>query len=231
MKYDIIDAPNYALLRVIFEGPGEQVITQAGAMVAMSADLDIKTAMRGGVLASAKRKMFGGESLFQNTYTSSAAGQELYVAAAAEGDLRSRSLRAGETFYLQSGAYIAQVGEGMKLDTQWGGVRSFFGGVGFFLLRITGPGTVFFGSYGALHDVTVGDTGYTADTGHIVGFTEGLSYKVRPFGGMKGLFFSGEGLVCDFSGGGTLFLQTRNPASLAAFLYPYRPVKTSRGES
>ena len=86
MKYDIIDAPNYALLRVIFEGPGEQVITQAGAMVAMSADLDIKTAMRGGVLASAKRKMFGGESLFQNTYTSSAAGQELYVAAAAEGD-------------------------------------------------------------------------------------------------------------------------------------------------
>jgi len=70
-----------------------------------------------------------------------------------------------------------------------------------------------------------GADGYTADTGHIVAFTDGLDYKVRPFGGMKGLFFSGEGLVCDFHGGGTLFLQTRNPASLAGFLHPFRPIQ------
>jgi uncharacterized protein (AIM24 family) len=74
--------------------------------------------------------------------------------------------------------------------------------------------------------VAVGAEGYTADTGHVVGFTEGLEYRVRPFGGMKGLFFSGEGLVCDFTGRGTLFLQTRNPSSLASFLQPFRPVKT-----
>jgi uncharacterized protein (TIGR00266 family) len=137
------------------------------------------------------------------------------------------TLAAGQTLFLQSGAYVAHIGDQLTLDTKWGGVRSFFGGVGFFLLRIVGPGTVFYSSYGAIHQVEVGPAGYTADTGHIVGFSEGLNYRVRTFGGFKGLFFSGEGLVCDFSGQGTLFLQTRNPSSLASFLHPFRPVQRS----
>ena len=67
--------------------------------------------------------------------------------------------------------------------------------------------------------------GYTVDTGHIVGFTSGLSYSVRAFNGFKGLFFSGEGLVADFSGQGTVYVQTRNASSLASFLHPYRRVE------
>jgi uncharacterized protein (TIGR00266 family) len=108
-------------------------------------------------------------------------------------------------------------------------VKSFFGGVGFFMLRLVGPGTVFFASYGAIHEVVIGDSGYTADTGHIVGFSDGVDYSVRSFSGFKGLFFSGEGLVCDFRGSGRLYLQTRNAASLASFLHPFRPVR-SRGQ-
>jgi len=225
VKHQILDAPNFAMLKVTFDAPGERLVAESGAMVAMSAELGIETTLRGGLLAAAKRKMLGGESLFQNTYTASAGGQEIYLAPPAEGDMKSRTLALGETLFLQSGAYVAHEGPDLVLDTKWGGVRSFFGGVGFFLLKLTGPGTVFFGSYGALHQVDVGPEGYTADTGHIVAFTEGLEYRVRPFGGMKGLFFSGEGLVCDFSGRGSLLLQTRNPSSLAAFLQPFRPVK------
>jgi len=120
---------------------------------------------------------------------------------------------------------VAHIGDGLVIDTKWGGVKGFFSGVGLFLLKITGPGTIFYASYGALHEVNVGAEGYTADTGHIVGFSHGLEYNVRSFGGMKGLFFSGEGLVADFRGQGTLYLQTRNPSSLASFLHPFRPVK------
>jgi uncharacterized protein (TIGR00266 family) len=95
------------------------------------------------------------------------------------------------------------------------------------MLRIVGPGTVFYGSYGALHPVEVGAEGYIVDTGHIVGFTSGLSYKVRAFNGFKGLFFSGEGLVAEFSGQGTVYAQTRNASSLVSFLHPFRPVKSN----
>lgn len=225
MKYDIIDAPNFALLKVTFDSAGEHIVAEAGAMVAMDPDLEIQTNMRGGFLAAAKRRVLGGESMFQNTYTARSGGRSLYLAPPVEGDLRARELRPGETFFLQSGAYVAHLGDELKLDTQWGGVRTFFGGVGFFMLRLVGPGTVFFGSYGALHEVDVGADGYTADTGHIVAFSEGLDFNVRAFGGVKGLFFSGEGLVCDFRGSGKLYLQTRNPTSLASFLQPYRPVR------
>jgi uncharacterized protein (TIGR00266 family) len=137
----------------------------------------------------------------------------------------ARELAPGETFFLQSGNYLAHVGEELVLDTKWGGVRSFFGGVGFFMLKVVGPGTLFYASYGAIHEVAVGAGGYTCDTGHIVGFSDGLEYRVRPFAGFKGLFFSGEGLVCDFEGRGSLLVQTRKGPSLASFLHPFRRVQ------
>jgi uncharacterized protein (TIGR00266 family) len=225
MQYGILDAPDFGMLKVAFEQPGEKVVAEAGAMVAMSADLEIATNMRGGLLAAAKRKVLGGESLFQNTFTAKAPGQELFLAPAPEGDLRFLELAPGQDFFLQSGAYVAHIGDQLGLDTKWGGVKSFFGGLGFFMLKVTGPGTVFYSAYGAIHQVDV-TQGYTCDTGHIVGFSAGLNYNIRKFGGFKGLFLSGEGLVCDFQGQGQLYLQTRNPTSLAAFLHPYRPVKS-----
>jgi uncharacterized protein (TIGR00266 family) len=225
MEHTIIDSPDFALLQVVLE-PGESIVAESGAMVAKDVGISIDTSLRGGLFGAAKRKLLGGESLFQNTFTSNAPRQRLFLAAGSEGDLRGRTLKAGESFFLQSGAYVAHHGQGLKLDTKFGGVRGFFSGVGLFMLRIEGPGTVFYGSYGALHEVELRNQNYTVDTGHIVGFTENLDYRVRTFGGFKGLFLSGEGLVADFQGSGTIYVQTRDAAGLAAFLHPYRPVKS-----
>lgn len=226
MKYEILDSPDFALLSVTLEA-GEKIVSESGAMVAMDTEIDMKTSMRGGMLAAAKRKLMGGESLFQNTYTSRAAGQRVFFAPPAEGDMRARQLAPGEVFFLQSGAYVAHIGDELVLDSKWAGVKSFFGGVGLFMLKLVGPGTVFYASYGAIHEVNVGSAGYTVDTGHVVGFTDGVQFGVRPFGGFKGLFFSGEGLVCNFTGSGTVFVQTRNAQGLAAFLHPFRSVKSN----
>jgi uncharacterized protein (TIGR00266 family) len=226
MKYEIVDAPDFGLLKVTFEQAGERVVAESGAMVAMGAEVSTETSLRGGVFAAAKRKMLGGESLFQNTFTAQAPGQQLFLAPPPEGDVRALQLGPGEEYFMQSGAYLAHVGDQLQLDTKWGGVRSFFGGIGFFMLKLTGPGTVFYSAYGAIHPVNVQGT-YTCDTGHIVGFSPRLTYSIRKFGGFKGLFFSGEGLVCEFAGAGELLLQTRNPSSLVGFLHPFRRVRSS----
>ena len=94
-----------------------------------------------------------------------------------------------------------------------------------FLLKASGVGDLFISSYGAVHPVQVQGT-YTVDTGHIVAFQETLQYSIRKVGGLKSLFFSGEGLVCEFSGHGMLWLQTRNPTTLASFMHPYRRVQS-----
>ncbi|MFV8751835.1 TIGR00266 family protein [Nannocystaceae bacterium ST9] len=225
MQHQLIDTPDFGMLQITFDQPGEKIVSESGAMVAMDTAIKMETSMRGGLLAAAKRKLLGGESLFQNTFTSSAPGQRLFLSPGPEGDLRAMNLAPGQSFFLQSGAYVAHVGEQLVLDTKFGGVKGFFGGVGLFMIKVTGPGTVYYCAYGALHEIDVPPEGYTVDNAHLVGFTEGLSYNVRKFGGFKGLFFSGEGLVCDFQGQGRIYLQTRNAGSLASFLHQYRPVK------
>jgi uncharacterized protein (TIGR00266 family) len=226
MQHQLIDTPDFGMLQITFDQPNESIVAESGAMVAMDTGVAMKTSMQGGLLAAAKRKMLGGESLFQNTFTASGPGQRLFLAPGPEGDLRAMNLAPGQNFFLQSGAYVAHVGDQLVLDTKFGGVKGFFGGVGFFMLRVTGPGTVYYCAYGALHEIDVPPEGYTIDNDHLVGFTEGLQYNVRKFGGFRGLFFSGEGLVCDFTGQGKIYLQTRNAGALASFLQPFRPVKT-----
>lgn len=226
MQHQLIDTPDFGMLQITFDQPNEIIVAESGAMVAMDTGINMQTSMRGGLLAAAKRKLLGGESLFQNTFTSSGPGQRLFLAPGPEGDLRAMNLAPGQSFMMQSGAYVAHVGDQLVLDTKFGGLKGFFGGAGFFMLKVTGPGTVYYCSYGALHEIDVPPEGYTVDNDHLVGFTEGLQFNVRKFGGFRGLFFSGEGLVCDFTGQGKIYLQTRNAGALASFLHPYRPVKS-----
>jgi uncharacterized protein (TIGR00266 family) len=227
MKFELLDRPDFGYLRVRFDGGGEQITAESGAMVSMSSTLQMKTQARGGILAAAKRSVLGGESFFQNTFTSTAAGEELMLASGMEGDLREHRLDVGETLFVTGGNYLAHVGERLTLDTKFAGVKGLFSGTGLFLLKIGGPGTVFFNAYGALHEVTPGPQGYVVDTDHVVAFTDGLDYELRRFNGTKGLLLSGEGFVCHFKGQGRLWLQTRNPRSLSRFLDAYRPVERS----
>lgn len=226
MNFEIKDSPDFAFVRVVFEAAGEQVKTEAGAMLARDAGVQMKTAMEGGLLAAAKRKLLGGETVFQNTFTSSKAGERLLLSPAAEGDVKRFELTPSDKLWLSSGAYLAST-PGVELDVKWGGAKGFFSGTGLFLIQCKGAGTLFFAAFGAVHEVDIGDAGYICDTSHIVGFTGDVSYSVRKVGGIKSLLFSGEGLVCEFKGRGKLWLSTRNADRLAAFLHPFRPVKKS----
>ena len=89
MQYEIRQRPNFSIARVQFDQPGEQLVVESSAMVAKDSALEMKTSMRGGMLGAAKRKLLGGESLFQNTFTATAPGQSIWVAPAARRSIRS----------------------------------------------------------------------------------------------------------------------------------------------
>ncbi len=226
MHYEILDKPDYGIIRVSFDQAGEQLLVEASAMVARDTALQMQTQLQGGMLAAAKRKMLGGESLFQNTFTATSPGQTLWVAPGPEGDVESLEFDGTQEVFLNSGAFLASAPT-ITVDSKWGGARGFFSGTGFFLLKASGTGPLFFNGYGGIHAVDVGPAGYICDTGHIVGFTSGLEYNVTKVGGLKSLFFSGEGLVCRFQGQGRLWLSTRNAANLAAFIHPFRRLKSN----
>ena len=225
MRHQILHNPDFGVLQVMFDQPGEQVISESGAMVARDTAIDMKTNLQGGLGGALKRKLLGGESLFQNTFTCTAPGQTLWIAPGPEGAVERIDLQPGMELFLQSGAYLAST-PGVTLDTKWQGAKGFFAG-GLFLLRAHGHGHLWFSAYGGLHTVDIGQqyAGYICDNTHMVAFTAGLQYNVTKLGGLKSLFLSGEGLVCNFQGQGRLWMQTRNPGSLAAFLHPFRRVQ------
>jgi uncharacterized protein (TIGR00266 family) len=222
MQVNISSAPDYAMAEVSLAA-NEKIVVESGSMVAMSANLQMETKAKGGILSSAKR-MLGGESFFINTYASANEPGLIFIAPAAPGDIRHLQLAGGD-FFVQSGSYIAS-GPGVNIDTKWGGAKTFFGGEGLFILKASGQGDLIFGSFGAIHEVDV-EGGYTVDTGHIVAFEAGLTFNVRRVGGLKSLFLSGEGLVCDFSGRGKLYIQTRKPTSFVHWIHRFRPVQQS----
>jgi uncharacterized protein (TIGR00266 family) len=222
MPYEIKSAPDFAIIDFTL-ADGESVVSESGAMVSMSSNVKMKTEARGGILAAAKRKLLGGESIFQNTYTAEGGEGRVMLAPGSPGDIMAFDLEAGKSLMIQSSAYVAATPD-VTLDTKWGGAKGFFSGVGMFLLKATGPGTVFVACYGATYPKKC-DGQYVVDTDHIVAFEESVTYSISKVGGIKSLFFGGEGLVAKFSGTGMIYAQTRSPSSLAAFLHPYRPVK------
>ena len=227
MQIDIRYQPSYSLAIIRLE-PNESIQAEAGAMVSMTANLEIETGMKGGFLGAVTRTVLGGETLFANTFTSKGGPGEITLAPSLPGDIGTLRL-ANQTLYIQSGSFLAG-DPGLNLDLKWGGARTFFGSEGLFLLKASGSGPIVLCSYGAIHKVTLdGRAPYICDTGHVVAFTEGLEYDVRRVGGWKSTLLSGEGLVCEFRGTGDLYMQTRSTQAFLSWLIPRIPGRTGGG--
>jgi uncharacterized protein (TIGR00266 family) len=227
MQIDIRYQPSYSLAIIRLE-PNESIQAEAGAMVSMTANLEIETGMKGGLLGAVTRSVLGGETLFANTFTSKGGPGEITLAPSLPGDIGTLTL-ANRTLFIQSGSFLAG-DPGLDLDLKWGGARTFFGSEGLFLLKASGTGPVVLCSYGAIHKVTLdGRAPYLCDTGHVVAFTEGLNYDVRRVGGWKSTLLSGEGLVCEFRGTGDLYMQTRSTQAFLSWLIPRIPGRTGGG--
>ena len=218
MHCTLEQGPAFTLARVALD-QGETLRAESGAMVSMSGTVDIQTKMQGGFLAAMARTLLTQESFFQNSFHAARGPGEVTFAPALPGDIRLRELQ-GDSIILQSGAYLGSH-PGIEVETKWGGARTFFSREGLFLIKAAGRGPLLFSSYGAIIEVQVPPSGYVVDTGHMVAFEPSLEWEVQKVGGLKSLLFSGEGLVCRFSGQGKLWLQTRSFDSFLGQILPH----------
>lgn len=220
MQVQLKHQPSFTIA-VATLGANEQVKVEPGSMVGYSTGVTVETKAEGGLFGGLKR-MVGGESFFQNTYTAPGQGGEMVLAPTLPGDVFKLQI-GGEPMYLQSGAYIASE-MGVTIETSWGGARGFFGGAGLILLRVTGSGLLVAGCYGAIEERVLepGQT-YTVDTGHIVGFDASIQFTVRKHGTWKSAILGGEGLVCELTGPGRVLMQTRSEEAFLGWLIPKLP--------
>lgn len=227
MQVNVEHRPSYAL-GIIDLAANEAIRAETGAMVSMTSNVQVESGLQGGLLKSAMRKVLGGESFFVNTFTAAGGPGQVTFAPSLPGDITQVNV-SGELF-VQSGSFLA--GEaGVDIDTKWGGATSFFSSEGLFLLHLRGAGQTLLSSFGAIHKITLdGSGGMIIDTGHVVAFESGVQWKVKKVSGLFTSLISGEGLVCEFSGKGDVWLQTRSNQAFLDWLVPRLPTAhTSSG--
>lgn len=218
MRIETRHTPSFGIGRCTLGG-GESVKVEAGAMMAMSTGMNLQSKAEGGVFKSLKRAALGGESFFLTTYNAPDQGGWVDVAPRLPGDLVTFELTAQRSYIIQKGSWLASTTD-ITLDTKWGGFKNLFGSEGGFVVRASGSGPLLLSCFGALDkwDLAAGES-ITVDTGHMVAYEDTVSMTLRKVtGGLVQSFKSGEGIVFDFTGPGTVYTQTRNPNELLSWI-------------
>ena len=194
---------------VVSLAQGEQLVSEAGAMMFISGDVSMDVELPGGLMGGLKRKLLAGESLFLTRYTANGAGA-VGITGPFPGSVRQHELD-GEII-CEKHAYLGHHGE-VEIESAFAqrlgmGVRG--GGEGFFLQRLRGKGTVWLHGGGDFLDFDLAD-GQTlvVDTGCMVMIEPTVTYEVKMQGGVAKSLFGGEGLfLVHMTGPGHVTLQT-----------------------
>jgi uncharacterized protein (TIGR00266 family) len=218
MQHEILYKPTYSLAEVRLSD-GESIQAERRSMAYMSANLQVSTGIKGGVFRGLKRTVLGGEDIFLNTFVAQG-NAILGLAPPYVGDIAYREVQE-EAILIQGDSFLAG-SESLDLDTKWGGVKGLLSETGLFFIKVSQRGYIFLSSFGAIQERQI-DGRFSVDTGHIVGFTEGLDWKIRPFGGVKSTVLGGEVLVTEFNGVGTIFIQSRSERMFVDWLAPLLP--------
>ena len=187
LKYEITGSPAFAVVRITIDNPGQQVRAEGGAMVYMDGHVNMKT--QSGGIGKGLKRMFSGESMFQNFFSISDGSPPGMVAFAhgAPGDIVHLHLNKGEEWILSRDAYICGT-TSVEVTSKFGGFKGVLGGEGMALTKIiaTAEGDVWIGGYGLVerHDLDHGQE-FVVDNGVMMAYQAGMEHKVSKVGGKK----------------------------------------------
>jgi uncharacterized protein (TIGR00266 family) len=223
MKHEILYKGAFPMLRVKLEA-GENIKAESGAMVSMSPNVELKGTADGGIMRGLGR-MLSGESFFFQELSPTRGSGEVMLAPKVIGDIEAVELDGSYKLYVQKDGFLAGT-SGIQVNTKMQNLMSgFMSGEGFFIVEISGKGTVFLSSYGAIHAINLGPgEEVIIDNGHLVAWPDYTQYTIEKASkGWISSLTSGEGVVCRFRGEGVVLIQTRNPKSFSGWLKQLLP--------
>ncbi len=211
-------------------GINEEVYTQSGGMAWMSEGIDMATTGKGGGLGGMLGRALSGASLLLTTYKSRVADGMVTFVTDAPGKIVPINLPEGTSIMAQNHTFLVAE-QHVKLEqavTKKLGI-GLFGGEGFVLQKLTGPGMFWAEISGEVQEYTlaVGQTMRVA-AGHVAMFEPSVQFDIQMVQGVTNILFAGEGLfLATLKGPGKIWLQTMPISSLAAAIKQFIPTKSS----
>ena len=206
--------------------PGEQIYSQTNTMAWMNDAIVMDTHTGGGFLAGLKRSLAGG-SLFITDFTAQGPGHVAF-APRFPGTIIAKTLAAGESLICRKETFLcAQKSVTLELAWQRRLGAGFFGGEGFTLQKVTGPGTVWLDLSGEVveKDLAAGEK-LLVHAGHVGIQAPTVEFDIQMVRGFKNVVFGGEGLfLATLTGPGHVWLQSMPIMNLAEEVGRYLPVR------
>jgi uncharacterized protein (TIGR00266 family) len=207
--------------------PGEAIYTESGGMAWMTGDIEMSTDTRGGLLKGLGRSL-AGESLFMTTYRCRSGAGMVVFTPESPGKILALDLAPGQSMICQKDAFMCaadSVTLEMHFRKRLG--AGLFGGEGFVLQKLTGPGVAFVEIAGELREYTLqAGQMMMVDPGHIALYEPTVDYDIERVKGVKNILFGGEGLfLATLKGPGKIWLQSMPLSNLAGKLARYLPAK------
>lgn len=204
---------------------GETMITESGSMAWMSPNIEMETV--GGGFGKVMGRMFSGESLFQNRFTSRGDSM-IAFASSFPGEIRVIDITPENELIVQKRGFLASEAS-VQLSTHFHKrfASGLFGGEGFILQRLSGYGKAFIEIDGAAieYDLAPGQE-IIVDTGNLAAMSVTCTMEIRTVKGFKNVVFGGEGLfLTSIKGPGKVILQTMPISNLAATVGSFLPSK------
>lgn len=228
MNYTTTNSTAFPLVEITL-ARGEEVQIERGCMVYHNGSVSLEGKMNSGggagglgsLVKAVGRSLVSGESMFITRAKGLNDGAKLAIAPGAPGQVRELKL-GSEQWHIRDSAFLACDGTASyEMKRQSVGKAMFGGTGGFFIMQTRGTGTMLVNSYGDIQEFHLdGSTPLVVDNTHTVAWSSTLNYEIKAASGTFG-FTTGEGLVNEFKGVGTVLIQTRNVQSLAQILQPF----------
>lgn len=201
---------------------GEELISQAGGRSWMKGNITTDTISGGGV-GKMLGRMFSGESLFLSSYKAEDTS-EIVFASNFPGSIKVVELAQGQTIIAQKKAFLcASKGVDLSIHFRKKLGTGLFGGEGFIMEKITGPGLVFLEIDGHEKEYILDvDERLVMDTGALAMMDSTCEMTIEQVEGMKNILFGGEGLFNTVvEGPGKVVVQSMPIQKLVRNIAPY----------
>lgn len=204
--------------------PGEVVFSQTNSMCWMNDAVEMNTHTGGGFFAGLKRS-FGGGSFFITDFTARGAGHVAF-APRFPGTILPIRLVEGQSLICRKETFLCAE-KTVTLEIAWQKRlgAGFFGGEGFILQKVTGPGVVFLDLSGEVveKDLAPGER-LLVHAGHVGVMDPSVGFDIQMVRGFKNILFGGEGLfLATLTGPGHVALQSMPIMNLAEEISRYLP--------
>jgi uncharacterized protein (TIGR00266 family) len=203
---------------------GETLYSQTNCMAWMSSNIRMDTHTGGGLFAGLKRSLTGG-SLFVTDFTADGDGH-IAFAPRFPGTIVAKQLAAGQSLICRKETFLcAEKSVALEIAWQQKIGAGFFGGEGFILQKVTGPGTVWLDLSGELveRELAAGEK-LLVHAGHVGVQEPTVQFDIQMVKGFKNILFGGEGLfLATLTGPGHIWLQSMPIMNLAEEVGRYLP--------